>query len=82
MAPVSLDTLNAADRKAFAAVLGEVMELAPWVADDAFAARPFAGVAALYAAMTDAVKMPATNASVRSSPAIPISPVRRHARVS
>ncbi len=55
MAPVSLDTLNTADRKAFAAALGEVMELAPWVADAAFAARPFASVAALYAAMADAV---------------------------
>ena len=56
MAPVSLDTLNTADRKAFAAALGEVMELAPWVADEAFAARPFASVAALYQAMTDAVR--------------------------
>jgi len=65
MASVSLDTLNAADRKAFAAVLGEVMELAPWVADDAFAARPFAGVAALYAAMTDAVRK-APEAQVRA----------------
>ncbi|MGC2332240.1 MAG: hypothetical protein WA581_12350, partial [Candidatus Acidiferrales bacterium] len=35
--PVSLDTLNAADRKAFAAALREVMELAPWVADEAYA---------------------------------------------
>jgi 2-oxo-4-hydroxy-4-carboxy-5-ureidoimidazoline decarboxylase len=56
MTPVSLDTLNTADRKAFAAALGEVMELAPWVADEAFAVRPFASVAALYAAMTDAVR--------------------------
>jgi 2-oxo-4-hydroxy-4-carboxy-5-ureidoimidazoline decarboxylase len=56
MASVSLDTLNTADREAFAAALGEVMELAPWVADEAFAARPFASVAALYAAMTGAVR--------------------------
>jgi 2-oxo-4-hydroxy-4-carboxy-5-ureidoimidazoline decarboxylase len=56
MSPVSLDTLNAADRKAFAAALGEVMELAPWVADEAYTARPFASVAALFAAMTGAVR--------------------------
>jgi 2-oxo-4-hydroxy-4-carboxy-5-ureidoimidazoline decarboxylase len=53
---VSLETLNAADRKTFRAALGEVMELAPWVAEEAFAARPFKSVAALFAAMTGAVK--------------------------
>ena len=56
MNPVSLDTLNTADRKAFTAAIGDVMELAPWVADDAYAKRPFASLAALYQAMTDAVK--------------------------
>ena len=56
MNPIPLDTLNTADRKAFVAALGEVMEQAPWVADDAFAARPFASLAALYQAMTDAVR--------------------------
>ena len=55
--PVSLETLNVADRKAFNAALGEVIELAPWVADEAYAARPFASVAAvLYAAMTAAIR--------------------------
>ena len=56
MNPVSLETLNTADRTAFAAMLGDVMELAPWVAEQAYAARPFASVAALYRAMTDAVR--------------------------
>jgi 2-oxo-4-hydroxy-4-carboxy-5-ureidoimidazoline decarboxylase len=56
MNPVSLDSLNAADRKAFTAAIADVMELAPWVADEAFAKRPFASLAALYQAMTDAVK--------------------------
>jgi 2-oxo-4-hydroxy-4-carboxy-5-ureidoimidazoline decarboxylase len=55
MNPVTLDTLNAADRMAFTAAIGDVMELAPWVADEAFAKRPFASLAALYRAMTDAV---------------------------
>jgi 2-oxo-4-hydroxy-4-carboxy-5-ureidoimidazoline decarboxylase len=53
---VSLDTLNSADRTAFMAAVGEVMELAPWVADEAYAKRPFAGIAALYQTMTDAVR--------------------------
>ena len=56
MNPVPLDTLNTADHKAFTAALGEVMELAPWVADEAYAARPFASLAALYQTMTDAVR--------------------------
>jgi 2-oxo-4-hydroxy-4-carboxy-5-ureidoimidazoline decarboxylase len=56
MNPVSLDSLNAADRKAFTAAIADVMELAPWVADEAFARRPFASLAALYQAMTDAVE--------------------------
>jgi 2-oxo-4-hydroxy-4-carboxy-5-ureidoimidazoline decarboxylase len=56
MNPVSLDTLNAADHQAFTAAIGEVMELAPWVADEAYAKRPFASLAALYQAMTDAVR--------------------------
>ena len=38
------------------AAIGEVMELAPWVADEAYAKRPFASIAALYQAMTDAVR--------------------------
>jgi 2-oxo-4-hydroxy-4-carboxy-5-ureidoimidazoline decarboxylase len=56
MNPVSLDSLNAADRQAFTAAIGDVMELAPWVADQAFTKRPFASLAALYQAMTDAVR--------------------------
>jgi 2-oxo-4-hydroxy-4-carboxy-5-ureidoimidazoline decarboxylase len=53
---VSLDALNSADRVAFLAAVGEVMELAPWVADEAYAKRPFASIAALYQTMTDAVR--------------------------
>jgi 2-oxo-4-hydroxy-4-carboxy-5-ureidoimidazoline decarboxylase len=56
MEQITLDTLNAADQKTFNAALGEVMELAPWVADEAYAARPFASLAALYQTMTDAVR--------------------------
>ena len=56
MEQITLDTLNAADRKTFMAAIGEVMELAPWVAEETFAKRPFASAAALYQAMTDAVR--------------------------
>jgi 2-oxo-4-hydroxy-4-carboxy-5-ureidoimidazoline decarboxylase len=53
---VTLETLNKADRASFKAALGDVMELAPWVADEAFAARPFASLSALFGAMAQAVR--------------------------
>ena len=56
MEQVSLEALNSADRKIFMAAIGEVMELAPWVAEDTFARRPFASITAVYQAMTDAVR--------------------------
>jgi 2-oxo-4-hydroxy-4-carboxy-5-ureidoimidazoline decarboxylase len=56
MDQISLETLNAADRKTFIAAIGEVMELAPWVAEETFAKRPFPSMAALYQTMTDAVR--------------------------
>ena len=40
----------------FRAAFGGVFEHSPWIAERAFAARPFASVDALHAAMTDAVK--------------------------
>ena len=52
---VSLSDLNAMDRDRFVAVLGGVFEKAPWVAERAFAQRPFATVADLYIALLDAV---------------------------
>jgi 2-oxo-4-hydroxy-4-carboxy-5-ureidoimidazoline decarboxylase len=56
MNPLPLDALNAADRAGFVAALGEVMEHAPWVAEGAFAARPFANLPALHDAMVAAVR--------------------------
>lgn len=50
-----LARLNAADRDAFVAVLGQIFEDAPWVAERASSARPFATVADLHQAMTGAV---------------------------
>jgi 2-oxo-4-hydroxy-4-carboxy-5-ureidoimidazoline decarboxylase len=56
MDQISLEALNAADRGTFILAIGEVMELAPWVAEETFAKRPFASIAALHQAMTDAVR--------------------------
>jgi 2-oxo-4-hydroxy-4-carboxy-5-ureidoimidazoline decarboxylase len=52
---VSLEELNAADRKKFVAVLGSIYEHSPWVAEAAAARRPFKSLAALHQSMSDAV---------------------------
>src|SRR5438105_4846379 len=54
-APITLDALNTASPEAFVAALAEIFEHAPWVAERALAARPFATVADLHAAMLGAV---------------------------
>jgi 2-oxo-4-hydroxy-4-carboxy-5-ureidoimidazoline decarboxylase len=51
-----LAEVNQADRATFVRLLGHVFEHAPWVAEAAFAARPFANVAALHAAMAAVVE--------------------------
>jgi len=53
---ITLDQLNASDPRAFVAAVGDVFEHAPWVAERAHAARPFASVAMLHAAMMQAVR--------------------------
>jgi 2-oxo-4-hydroxy-4-carboxy-5-ureidoimidazoline decarboxylase len=52
---MTLDDVNAMDEDAFVAALGGVFERSPWVARRAHAARPFASVAALHAAMVAVV---------------------------
>jgi 2-oxo-4-hydroxy-4-carboxy-5-ureidoimidazoline decarboxylase len=47
---------NALDRAAFVARFGGVFEHSPWVAERAWAARPFADVAALHEAMARAMR--------------------------
>ena len=51
-----LEELNACTQGDFVAALANIFEYSPWVADGAFAARPFAGVNALFAAMKTAVE--------------------------
>ncbi len=52
----TLDRLNGAPASEFVAVLGEVFEHAPWVAEAAAAGRPYPTVAALHEAMAAAVR--------------------------
>jgi 2-oxo-4-hydroxy-4-carboxy-5-ureidoimidazoline decarboxylase len=52
----SLAELNTSDRAAFVAALGDVFEHAPWVAERAYVARPFATIAALHDAMMHVVR--------------------------
>ena len=54
--PLSLDALNQMPRDGFVAALGDVFEHAGWVAAAAEAARPFATVSDLHAAMMQAVR--------------------------
>lgn len=53
--PVTLEALNAASRVDFVAVLGDLFEHAPWVAEAAVDRRPFATVADLHTAMMQVV---------------------------
>jgi 2-oxo-4-hydroxy-4-carboxy-5-ureidoimidazoline decarboxylase len=54
-ATTELARLNAGDRDTFLAALGAIFENAPWVAERAMQARPFATVADLHKAMMGAV---------------------------
>jgi 2-oxo-4-hydroxy-4-carboxy-5-ureidoimidazoline decarboxylase len=51
-----LEELNGCTQSDFVAALANIFEYSPWVAEQAFAARPFAGVNALFAAMKTAVE--------------------------
>lgn len=53
---LDLGLLNAMDRDAFVAALGATFEHSPWVAEGAWATRPFASVDELHAAMMDVVR--------------------------
>ena len=53
---LNLDTLNSMDRAAFVAALGSTFEHSPWVAEQAWQARPFASIEAVHGAMLDVVR--------------------------
>jgi 2-oxo-4-hydroxy-4-carboxy-5-ureidoimidazoline decarboxylase len=52
----TLGRLNASSRAEFVAALGDIFEDAPWVAERAYTARPFASVTALHDAMMGVVR--------------------------
>lgn len=52
---MTLDDLNAKDQRAFVEAVGWVFESSPWVAERAWARRPFDSLDALHAAMTSQV---------------------------
>jgi 2-oxo-4-hydroxy-4-carboxy-5-ureidoimidazoline decarboxylase len=54
--PATLEDLNRADKRPFLAALGDVFEHAPWVAEAAWAKRPFASLAALFDLLTTTVR--------------------------
>jgi 2-oxo-4-hydroxy-4-carboxy-5-ureidoimidazoline decarboxylase len=56
MTQLTLDELNCMPEADFVAALGDIFELAPWVAAAAYARRPFGTLATLYTAMTEAVR--------------------------
>lgn len=53
---LSRQALGDVNRVEFVASFGEIFEHSPWVAEQAWALAPFAGVDALHAAMVDAVR--------------------------
>src|SRR6266478_6133904 len=56
MSQKALSDLNACSRDDFVAALANVFEYSPWIAEQAAAARPFAGVNQLFEAMKAAVE--------------------------
>lgn len=52
----TLDHLNRCPRDEFVALVGPAFEQSPWIADAAFARRPFASRAELHAALCDVVR--------------------------
>ena len=53
---MTIEALNALDRASFVETVGWVFEHSPWVAERAWAARPFTNVDALHRAMVDQVE--------------------------
>jgi 2-oxo-4-hydroxy-4-carboxy-5-ureidoimidazoline decarboxylase len=54
-APLTLERLNALPEADFVALLGEVFEHSPWVAQRAYAGKPFTDMAAMHAVMVHVV---------------------------
>jgi len=57
---MTIDEVNRLDHARFVAAVGWAFEHSPWVAERAFASRPFAGLEALHAAMVEQVTLATT----------------------
>jgi len=66
----SLADLNACSRDDFVAVLANIFEYSPWIAEQAASARPFAGVKQLFAAMKAALD--------RAAPELRLALIKAH----
>jgi 2-oxo-4-hydroxy-4-carboxy-5-ureidoimidazoline decarboxylase len=66
----SLSDLNSGSKDDFVEALANIFEYSPWIAEQAAAARPFAGVKQLFAAMTAAVG--------RASPELRLALIKAH----
>lgn len=56
MSQLTLDEINRMSAAAFGRIFGRVFEHSPWIAERAFARRPFASADALHAAMVEVVR--------------------------
>ncbi|AKG33793.1 OHCU decarboxylase [Paenibacillus durus ATCC 35681] len=54
--PITLSEINEMSKEEFVATLGGIFEHSPWVAESAYASRPFGSVGELHEAMTEAVR--------------------------
>jgi OHCU decarboxylase len=54
---ITVDRVNRLSREGFVKVFGPVYELSPWVAEEAYGARPFNGLDGLHSAMVRAVEL-------------------------
>ena len=54
--PVTVSHVNTLDREQFVALLGPLFEQSPWIAAEAWHARPFTSLAHLHAAFRAVIK--------------------------
>src|ERR1700720_4285305 len=70
MSQRKLSDLNACSKSDLVAALANIFEYSPWIAEQAAAARPFAGVTQLFAAMKSAVD--------RAAPELRLALIKAH----
>ena len=79
---MSIAQVNGLGEEEFVARFGSLYEHSPWIAEQAWNARPFAGLEELHGAMAEAVRAAPTSARWNSSAPTPTSRARRRSRAS